>query len=56
MLHLWNNEWQERGCGVGQTHTSEEQNTLERDELVAIILAVQGHINTLNGNVERLIE
>lgn len=41
---------------MGQTYTPEELNTFRRDELVAIILAMQGQINTLSGNVERLIE
>ncbi len=41
---------------MGQKHTPDELNTLGRDELVALILAMQGQIDTLNENVERLIE
>ncbi len=41
---------------MGQKHTPDELNTLGHDELVAIILAMQGQIDTLNENVERLIE
>ena len=41
---------------MGQKHTPDELNTLGHDELVAIILAMQGQIDTLNENIERLIE
>lgn len=41
---------------MGQKHTLDELNTLGRDELIAIILAMQGQIDTLNENLARLIE
>lgn len=41
---------------MGQKHTPDELNTLGRDELIAIILAMQGQIDTLNENLARLIE
>lgn len=41
---------------MSQKHTLDELNTLGKDELIAIILTMQGQINTLNENLARLIE
>jgi len=41
---------------MGQKYTPDELNTLGHAELVAIILAMQGRIDTLNENLERPIE
>lgn len=41
---------------MGQKHTLEELNGCSREELVTIILAMQGQLDTLNENIERLIE
>lgn len=37
-------------------HTLEEQNQLSREDLVTIILTMQGQLDALNENIERLIE
>lgn len=41
---------------MSQKHTLNELNTLSRDELITIILTMQGQLDTLNENVEKLIE
>ncbi len=37
-------------------HTLEELNQLSREELVTVILTMQGQLDALNENIERLIE
>ena len=41
---------------MGQKHTLEELNDCSREELVTIILTMQGQLDTLNENIEKLIE
>ena len=41
---------------MSQKHTLNELNTLSRDELITIILTMQGQLDALNENVEKLIE
>lgn len=41
---------------MGQKHTLEELNDCSREELVTIILTMQGQLDILNENIERLIE
>lgn len=41
---------------MSQKHTLNELNTLSRDELITIILTMQGQLDTLNENIEKLIE
>lgn len=41
---------------MGQKHTLDELNKLSRDELITIILMMQGQLDTLNENIEKLIE
>ena len=41
---------------MGQKHTVDELNAMSRGELVAIILAMQGQLDALNENIEKLIE
>ena len=41
---------------MGQKHTIDELNAMSRGELVAIILAMQGQLDALNENIEKLIE
>ena len=41
---------------MGQKHTLDELNKLSRDELITIILTMQGQLDTLNENIEKLIE
>lgn len=41
---------------MGTKHTLDELNTLSREELITIILTMQGQLDTLNGNIEKLIE
>ena len=40
---------------MGGKHTLEELNQLDREELVTIILTMQGQLDTLNENIEKLI-
>ena len=37
-------------------HTLEELNNLSREELITIILGMQGQLDALNENIEKLIE
>lgn len=37
-------------------HTLEELNNCSREELITIVLMMQGQLDTLNENIERLIE
>lgn len=41
---------------MNQKHTLSELNNLSREELITIILTMQGQLDTLNENVEKLIE
>lgn len=41
---------------MGQKHTLDELNNCSREELITIILTMQGQLDTLNENIERLIE
>ena len=41
---------------MSQKHTLDELNNLSRDELIIIILMMQGQLDTLNNNIEKLIE
>lgn len=41
---------------MGQKHTLTELNNCSREELITIILTMQGQLDTLNENMERLIE
>ena len=41
---------------MGHKHTLDELNKLSRNELVTIILSMQGQLDTLNENIEKLIE
>jgi hypothetical protein len=41
---------------MGQKHTLNELNHLSREELITIILTMQGQLDTLNENIEKLIE
>ena len=41
---------------MNKKHTLEELNTMSREELVTIILTMQGQLDTLNENIEKLIE
>ena len=39
---------------MSQKHTLDELNNLSRDELITIILMMQGQLDTLNNNIEKL--
>lgn len=41
---------------MSQKHTLEELNHLSREELITTVLTMQGQLDTLNGNIEKLIE
>ncbi len=41
---------------MSQKHTLEELNNLSREELINIVPAMQGQLDTLNENIEKLIE
>lgn len=41
---------------MGQKHTLTELNNLSREELITIVLTMQGQLDTLNANIETLIE
>ena len=41
---------------MADRHTLEELNNCSRDELITIVLMMQGQLDTLNENIERLIE
>lgn len=41
---------------MGSKHTLGELNNLSREELVTIILGMQGQLDALNENIEKLIE
>ena len=41
---------------MGQKHTLDELNNCSREELITIILTMQGQLDTLNENIEKLIE
>ena len=41
---------------MNKKHTLEELNTMSREELVTVILTMQGQLDTLNENIEKLIE
>ena len=41
---------------MADRHTLEELNNCSREELITIVLMMQGRLDTLNENIERLIE
>ncbi len=41
---------------MAQKHTLEELNNCSREELITIVLMMQGQLDTLNDNIEKLIE
>lgn len=41
---------------MNRKHTPDELNTMSREELVTIILSMQGQLDALNENIEKLIE
>lgn len=41
---------------MGSKHTLGELNNLSREELITIILGMQGQLDALNENIEKLIE
>lgn len=41
---------------MNQKHTLDELNNLSREELITIVLMMQGQLDTLNDNIEKLIE
>lgn len=41
---------------MNQKHTLDELNNLSRDELITIVLTMQGQLDLLNDNIEKLIE
>ena len=41
---------------MAQKHTLEELNNCSREELITIILMMQGQLDTLNDNIEKLID
>ena len=41
---------------MGSKHTLDELNNLSREELITIILGMQGQLDALNENIEKLIE
>ena len=41
---------------MAQKHTLEELNNCSREELITIVLMMQGQLDALNDNIEKLIE
>lgn len=41
---------------MGQKHTLDKLNSMNREELITIILTMQGQLDALNENIEKLIE
>lgn len=41
---------------MNQKHTLDELNNLSREELITTVLSIQGQLDTLNGNIDKLIE
>lgn len=41
---------------MAQKHPLEELNNCSREELITIVLMMQGQLDTLNDNIEKLIE
>ena len=41
---------------MNQKHTLDELNNLSREELITMVLMMQGQLDTLNDNIEKLIE
>ena len=41
---------------MSQKHTLDELNNLSREELITMVLTMQGQLDTLNDNIEKLIE
>lgn len=41
---------------MNQKHTLDELNNLSREELITMVLVMQGQLDTLNDNIEKLIE
>lgn len=41
---------------MGSKHTPDELNTLSREELITMMLGMQGQLDALNENIEKLIE
>lgn len=53
---FWYNENSLRSRTMADRHTLEEPNNCNREELITIVLMMQGQLDTLNENIERLIE
>lgn len=41
---------------MNQKHTLDKLNSMDREELITIILTMQGQLDALNENIEKLIE
>ena len=41
---------------MSQKHTLDELNNLSREKLITMVLMMQGQLDTLNDNIEKLIE
>ena len=41
---------------MSQKHTLDKLNSMDREELITIILTMQGQLDALNENIEKLIE
>ena len=41
---------------MGKKHTLNELNNMSREDLITIVLTMQGQLDTLNDNIEKLIE
>ena len=41
---------------MSQKHTLDELNNLSREELITMVLMMQGQLDTLNDNIEKLID
>lgn len=46
----------EERSAMNQKHTLDELNNLSREELITTVLSMQGQLDTLNGNIDKLIE
>ena len=46
----------EERAAMNQKHTLDELNNLSREELITTVLSMQGQLDTLNGNIDKLIE
>ena len=41
---------------MNKKHTLNELNSMSREDLITIVLTMQGQLDTLNDNIEKLIE